>query len=168
MALIIRQEHPADREAVYRTHQLAFGRDDEARLVDALREGGYGRVALVAESAGEVVGHVLFSRLPVLVEGGVFETLALAPLAVVPDHQRRGVGSALVRRGLEDCRAGGHRAVVVLGHPDYYPRFGFSPALAAPLAAPFSGDSFMAVELVPGALRGVTGRVVYPEPFHLA
>jgi hypothetical protein len=92
--------------------------------------------------------------------------LALAPVAVRPDHQKRGIGSALIRSGLEACRAGGHRIVVVLGHAEYYPRFGFSAKLAEPLSSPFSGrDSWMALELVPGALDGVVGTVQYAPPF---
>jgi putative acetyltransferase len=93
--------------------------------------------------------------------------LALAPLAVTPARQRQGIGSQLVREGLRACAAAGHRIVVVLGHPAYYPRFGFSAALARPLKAPFSGESFMAAELVPGALPGVAGEVRYPPPFGL-
>jgi putative acetyltransferase len=87
-------------------------------------------------------------------------------MAVLPERQRQGIGSALVQKGLEACRQQGHRIVVVLGHSHFYPRFGFSPRLAAHLESPFSGgDSFMAVELVPGALDGVVGRVQYPPPF---
>jgi putative acetyltransferase len=169
MPVIVRPATTTDRDAVYRVHRLAFGREDEAQLVEALQAGGYPRVSVVAEAEGEVVGHILFSELRIHTEGGVFPALSLAPLAVVPNHQRRGVGSALVRRGLELCREAGHGAVLVLGHPAYYPRFGFSAALAVPLTSPFSGrSSYMAAELVPGALRGVAGRVVYPEPFGLA
>jgi putative acetyltransferase len=95
-------------------------------------------------------------------------TLALAPMAVQPHRQRHGIGSALVRAGLQRARERGWQAVIVLGHHDYYPRFGFSAALAQPLEAPFSGASFMALELDPGALQGSAGRVVYPPPFGIA
>src|SRR5436190_9240659 len=121
----IRHEAAADHEAVRHVNRLAFGGEDEARLVDALRSGGHSRVSLVAEVEGRVVGHVLFSEVPILTDGGTVAALSLAPMAVLPDFQRRGVGSALVREGLEVCRAG-HRIVVVLGHPAFYPRFGFS------------------------------------------
>jgi putative acetyltransferase len=161
----VRPEEHEDRDAVRRVHRLAFAGDDEARLVDALRDGGFARVSLVAEAEGEVVGHVLFSEMRIDTRTGPVPALALAPLAVVPACQRRGIGSELVRRGLERCAAAGHRVVIVLGHPEYYPRFGFSAALAEPLLAPFSGEAFMALELVPGALGGVAGRVVYPPPF---
>jgi putative acetyltransferase len=164
--LTVRDETPADRGAVREVNRLAFGRDGEARLVDALRDGGYARVSLVAVVDGRVVGHILFSTLPITtVDGPPIEALALAPMAVVPARQRQGVGSALVREGLRACREAGHRAIVVLGHTEFYPRFGFSAALARRLSSPFSGPAFMALELTPGALDGVAGEVRYPPPF---
>jgi putative acetyltransferase len=165
MSLVIRQESAEDRLAVRRVNRLAFGREDEGRLVDALREEGYSRVSLVAEEGGHVVGHILFSQLPIMTKGGMVEALSLAPMAVVPSHQREGIGSLLVREGLRACKAAGHRIVVVLGHPEFYPRFGFSAKLADPLKAPYSGEAFMALELVSGALAGVEGEVSYQPPF---
>lgn len=162
----IRPETSADHEAIRHVNRLAFGQDDEARLVDTLREGGYVRLSLVAEQGSQVVGHILFSDLPILTNAGTVPALALAPMAVLPPFQNQGIGSALVRRGLDECRQQGHQIVVVLGHPQFYPRFGFSSKRAVGLASPFSGkDSFMAVELVPGALDRVEGRVHYPPPF---
>src|SRR5262245_10322368 len=162
----LRPETSADHEAIRHVNRLAFGQDDEARLVDALRDGGYVRVSLVAERAGQVVGHVLFSDLPILTGDGTVSALALAPMAVLHEFQRQGVGSALVQKGLEVCRKGGHHIVVVLGHPDFYPRFGFSARLAQPLSSPFGGrEAWMALELVPGALGSVAGWVRYPPPF---
>lgn len=160
MSIAIRPETSADHESIRHVNRLAFGQDAEARLVDALRVGGYVRLSLVAERAGQVVGHILFSDLPIITRAGTVPVLALAPMAVLPELQRQGIGSALVRRGLEACRKQDHRVVVVLGHAHFYPRFGFSPKLATNLESPFSsGDSFIAVELVPGALDGVAGRV---------
>src|SRR4051812_4691802 len=126
MSPVIRPERPTDHDAIREVNRLAFGGEDEARLVAALRDGGYVRVSLVAEEGGRVVGHVLFGDLPIVTAGGTFQALALtlAPLAVLPSHQRRGIGSLLVREGLRACREAGHRIVVVLGHPDFYPRFG--------------------------------------------
>ena len=166
MSIIIRPESTADEDAIRQVNRLAFGQDDEARLVDALRGGGYVRVSLVAEKASQVVGHILFSDLPIITGAGTVPALSLAPMAVLRKLQRQGIGSALVQRGLEACRQQGHRVVVVLGHAHFYPRFGFSPKLATHLESPFSGSaSFMAVELVAGALDGVAGRVQYPPPF---
>jgi putative acetyltransferase len=163
----IRHETAADLEAIRQVHHLAFGQDAEARLVDALRDGGYVGVSLVAEKHQQVVGHVLFSHLPIVTEAGSVPALALAPMAVLPACQRQGIGSALVRRGLEVCKEHDHRIVVVLGHPHFYQRFGFSSKLAAQLESLYSGrESFMAFELVSGALGGVTGRVQYPPPFN--
>jgi putative acetyltransferase len=166
MSAVVRPETTADHEAIRHVNRLAFGQDAEARLVDALRQGGHIRVSLVAEQDGQVVGHILFSDLPIVTNAGTVPALALAPMAVLPECQNRGIGSALVRRGLEVCKEQGHRIVVVVGHPHFYPRFGFSSKLAAHLDSPYSGrESFMAVELVPGALDGVAGRVQYPPPF---
>ena len=166
MSISIRPEATADQDAIRHVNRLAFGQDEEARLVDGLRGGSYVRVSLVAERAGQVVGHILFSDLPIITEAGTVPALALAPMAVLPPFQKQGIGSALVRRGLELCREQGHRIVVVLGHRHFYQRFGFSSKLASALASPFGGgDSWMALELVPGALDGVVGRVQYPPPF---
>jgi putative acetyltransferase len=163
----VRPERVGDVEAIREVHRLAFGGDEESRLVDALRAGGHVRLSLVAEDEGQLVGHILFSDLPILTPAGSVPALALAPLAVVPTRQRQGIGSLLIRECLRNCAEQGHRIVVVLGHRDYYPRFGFSAALARPLKAPFSGESFMALELVRGALDGVAGEVRYAPPFGL-
>lgn len=164
----IRPELPADSRAVHAVVAAAFDREDEARLVDELRSGGYVRVSLVAEWGGQIVGHILLSDLPIVGRGQSWSALALAPLAVTPELQNQGIGTRLVQAAHEAARVTGHRIVVVLGHPSYYPRFGFRAELAIPLEAPFQGESFMAMELVPGALRGVAGRVVYAPPFGLA
>jgi predicted N-acetyltransferase YhbS len=165
LGVTVREETPEDQEAIREVNRQAFGREDEARLVDALRDGGYARLSLVAEKVGRVVGHVLFSDLPIVMQAGTLHALALAPVAVLPDRQRQGIGSRLIQEGLRACAKAGHRAVVVLGHADYYPRFGFSAGMAERLKSPFSGPAFMAMELTPGALEGVTGKVRYPPPF---
>ncbi|MFD0322612.1 GNAT family N-acetyltransferase [Lysobacter gummosus] len=160
--LIENESHRAQIRAIT---QAAFGGDDEADLLDRLREDGLVRLSLVAVEDGQVVGHALFTALPVSVDGREVEALSLAPVSVRPDYQGTGVGSMLIREALARLAHSGFEAVVVLGHPGYYPRFGFSAALAAKLAAPFSGEAFMALELVEGALRGESGRVSYPSAF---
>jgi putative acetyltransferase len=165
MTIHIREEQPADRVAIFDVVQRAFAQDAEARLVDRLRDGGYVRLSLVAEIDGQIVGHILYSDLPIVGPSGTTPALALAPMAVVPEHQSQGIGSALIRKSLQLCQEHGHKIVVLLGHQHYYPRFGFSPELAKPLESPYAGDSFMALELVPSALTGVQGRVEYAFPF---
>ena len=144
---------PHDVPAIREVHRLAFAGPAEGEIVDALRAGGYSRLGLVAEIDGRIVGHILFSELVIVPQTGTLAALALAPLAVLPEYQRQGVGSKLTQRGLSDCRAGGHQIVVVLGHPAYYPRFGFSVELARLFETPYAGKSLMALELVPGAGR---------------
>jgi putative acetyltransferase len=163
--LLIRPEAPADHDAIRKVNRLAFGQKDEAKLVDALRDGGYARLSLVAEDEDRIIGHILFSDLPIHMPDGVVDGLALAPMAVIPSHQRQGIGTALVRRGLRLCKEQGHKIVMVVGHIGYYPRFGFSAKLAEPLACPYSGPALMALELLPGALNGVVGELRYPPPF---
>jgi putative acetyltransferase len=165
MSMVIRPETIVDHAAIRDVNRLAFAGEGEARLVDALRDGGYAKVSLVAEVDGQVVGHILFSTLPIIAPEGTVEALALAPMAVIPSHQRRGIGSMLVWEAMRNCAELGHRIVVVVGHPEFYPRFGFSAKLAERLKSTYSGPAFMALELVAGALEGVEGDVQYPPPF---
>lgn len=160
-----RPEMPGDAGGVRNVNAAAFGRAAEADLVDALRAGGFTLVSLVAVDGQTVVGHILFSRLRIESEDASVDAVALAPLSVLPAVQRQGIGSALVREGLERCRLAGESVVVVVGHPGFYPRFGFSVALTADLESGYAGESFMALELTPSALDGVSGSVVYPPPF---
>ena len=121
----------------------------------------------MASVAAGLGGHVLFTPVPLQGDAGPSTLMALAPMSVVPDWQRRGVGSALVRAGLAACRAAGHTVVIVVGHPAYYPRFGFVGALPLGLTSdpPFPDEAFMVAELTSGALRGRRGIVVYGEEF---
>lgn len=143
----------------------AFGREAEALLADDLRDGGYAALSLVAEEEGRLVGHIMFSEAVIQTEGGEVRALALGPVGVIPERQGRGVGSALIREGLDRCVQAGHRIVVLLGHPNYYPRFGFSAERAGNLSSAYSGEAFMALELVPGALSGVVGEFEFAPPF---
>lgn len=165
--MLIREETPEDREVIRAVNRLAFGGDAEGDLIDRLRADGDILLSLVAQVDGEVVGHILFSKLDSETQGGNIKAAALAPMAVTPEFQGRGVGTALVERGLALCRERGYSVVVVLGHPDYYPRFGFDAAKGQLLKSPYSelGAAYMALELVPGALSGVSGTVRYPEAF---
>jgi putative acetyltransferase len=168
--IAIREEQAADHAAVHRLHQAAFGQDDEANLVDALRQSDafIPALSLVALMDDGVVGHILFTRVRIRsASGAEAESLALAPVAVLPAHQRRGIGGQLIRAGLAMARRLGHASCIVLGHKDYYPRFGFRPASAWGIKAPFdvSDEVFLAMELVPYGLRDVSGVVVYPGAF---
>jgi len=154
-----------ERASIRAVNTAGFGRSDEADLVDNLRANRYALASLVAELDGDIVGHIMFSRMSIQSSRGFIPAAALAPIAVLPEYQRRGIGSVLIRRGLEFLRAAGESIVIVLGHPDYYPRFGFSPEKARQLLSPFPPEAFMALELTPGALDGISGSVVYPPPF---
>ncbi|HTM54379.1 MAG TPA: N-acetyltransferase [Pirellulales bacterium] len=164
-SLETRLERPYDAAAIYEVVAAAFGRIDEARLVDKLRSNGFARVSAVAVAHGKIVAHVLFSELRIEGPQSERSALALAPLAVLPKFQNLGIGSALARFGLEECRRARHRLVFVLGHADYYPRFGFSAERARGFECEYAGDHFMALELAPGVLEGARGRIVYPAPF---
>lgn len=164
----IREEAPGDAAAIRALNDAAFGTRDEGALVDALRAGGHVVVSLVAvDDDGRVVGHILFSTLTLASDDEApLRAAALAPMAVAPSLQRRGVGSALVRAGLDACRARGVDVVIVLGHPAYYPRFGFSAEAARALEAPYSGEAFMALDLrEEDARRPLRGIVTYAPPF---
>jgi putative acetyltransferase len=153
--------------AIHRVNEAAFGVRDEADLVDRLRLEGAVLASFVAESEGEIVGHILFSRILIETPNGSIAAVALAPMAVLPEQQRRGIGGQLIRHGLDWLRGRGEAIVLVVGHPSYYPRFGFSSDRARAIASPFSLEAFMALELVPAALDGIRGEVRYPQAFGL-
>ncbi len=162
----VRAERDADRTAIHEVHAAAFETPAEADLVDALREQAAPIVSLVAEDGGAVVGHILFSPVS-LASDPELEVMGLAPMAVAPSHQRRGVGSALVRAGLARCREMGCSGVVVLGHPEYYPRFGFLKASRFGLRCEYNApdEAFMAIELAPGAFDDTAGLVKFHAAF---
>ncbi len=154
----VRADYPAIRAIV----DAAFGGPDESRIIDGVRAEGAALADLVAEAEGEIVGHILFSRMTVSPPRFI---AGLAPVAVRPDRQGRGVGDMLCRAGIQAVRALGAEAVVVLGHPSYYPRFGFSAKAARSIASPYAGNAaFMAMELTPGALAQPL-KADYPAAF---
>ncbi len=155
----VRPETEQDRDHVRRLVESAFGREDEADLVERLRAEGDAAIALVAELDGETAGHLVLSpmREPAA-------ALGLGPISVRPDLQRRGVGAALIREALKRARHDGWRAVFVLGDPPWYTRFGFEPELARGYATSFEGPFLMALELAPGALTG-EGELRYARAF---
>lgn len=163
--LVLRDATPGDAAAIRAVHRAAFGGDDEAVLVDRLHADGDVLVSVVAALDGTVVGHILCSDLQMDAGATRVRAAALAPLAVLPDDQRRGIGAALVRRGLDRCRGRGIAVVVVLGHPSYYTRFGFSAAAASAFEAPFSGDAFMALSLTPQTTLPLRATVRYARAF---
>ena len=166
MNITIRPESIEDLQSIWHVNQSAFEGDAEANLVDALRDGGFVEVSIVAEVDGKVVGHILFSRVAIVTKVGTVDALSLAPMAVLPSHQRQGIGTKLVESGLAACREQGHRIVVVLGHPEFYPRFGFSTELAIQIESPFGGgEAWMAMELSEDSLSGIEGRIEYSPPF---
>lgn len=167
MQVSVRPERPGDEAVVREVLLRAFEGPAEAGLVDRLRAAGATTVSLVAELDGMIVGHILFSPVEIQGEQSNVGGVGLAPMAVLPDHHRSGIGSELVRAGLARCRELGEVRVVVLGHADYYPRFGFVPASTFGIGSDYDvpDEVFMAQELEPGALDGVQGTAHYRPEF---
>lgn len=163
----IRFERVGDEQQIRTVNTQAFARTDEADLVDALRAAEAPRISLVAEDAGAIVGHALFTVVTVRRGEESWQAAGLGPVAVLPAHQSRGIGGTLVRAGMDACLEAGYRVLFVLGHPDYYPRFGF--VKAAPLGLIWDQDApseaWMVAELAPGALCGRTGIVSFRPEF---
>ena len=168
--IVIRRETAEDVAAVRVVNERAFGQPAEADLVDALRRGCAGALSFVATDE-DVVGHILFT--PILVDGAApsLVGMGLAPMSVLPEYQRRGVGSALVRHGLDALRDRACPFVVVVGHPEYYPRFGFEPASKHGFLSQWQGmpdEAFMSLILNPSAMTGVSGVARYRPEFDAA
>jgi putative acetyltransferase len=164
----IRAERTDDHAAVRALNKAAFESPLESKLVDALREQAEPTISLVAEDEGVVVGHIMFS--PVAhADDPKLRVIGLAPMAVSPDRQRLGIGSRLVEAGLAQCREMGFVAAIVLGHPEYYPRFGFLPSKDFGIVSKYEvpPEVFMAMELQPEALDDKKGRMVYHPAFDM-
>jgi len=166
--ITIRLERPEDGSAVRHVNELAFGQPAEADLVERLRQACTESLSLVAEDDA-VVGHILFTSVVVDSAGQRVLGMGLAPMAVLPDRQRQGIGSQLVRRGLDILRERGCPFVVVVGHPEYYPRFGFEPASTRGLASQWEDvpdAAFMVLVLDVHAMAGVSGVAKYRDEFN--
>lgn len=161
---MIRDATISDYAAIRQVVRHAFGQDDEANLVEQLRADGDALVELVAATDIAIQGHILYSPLAIVRDGETLQAAALAPVSMLPAFQKHGLGGELIRAGNARCRELGCVGVVVLGHAEYYSRFGFSAALAESLQAPFSGPHFMALEFEAGVLAS-GGKVQYAKAF---
>lgn len=171
MKIIVRQEGKEDRAEVLEINKHAFGRENEARLVELLRVSNafVPELSLVAACDNKLAGYVLFTKITIKDRSTETESLALAPLAVLPEFQKKGIGGSLIKSGLKRAGELSYKSVIVLGHDKYYPKFGFVPAKKWNITAPFkvNVNSFMAIELFPQALTGVSGVVNYAKEFEL-
>lgn len=166
MTIEIRSETEADKAAVFDINAAAFPTDAEARLVDSLRDSAESYVSLVAVENQDVIGHIMFTAVKLEAFDKLY-LMGLAPMAVSPSLQRAGVGTELVKAGLQRCRALGVGAVAVLGHPEYYPRFGFRPSSQWGIKSEYDvpEDVFMMLELSAGYLQGYQGIIRYNTAF---
>lgn len=163
----VRHERLGDEAAIRAVVTAAFGQADEADLVDRLRTSSCEQISLVATLYGEIIGHILFTPVAIEGDGKTSQAWGLAPMAVLPNYQRQFVGMQLIREGHNACAASDTPRVVVLGHSDYYPRFGYVPASHFGVTSEYDvpDEAFMAMELSPGAFDGVAGLVKYRPEF---
>jgi putative acetyltransferase len=168
--LTLRRETPEDIPAIRYVHTVAFGRANEADLVERLRDHDALTLSLVAVQDGQIVGHIAFSLVTITSNASTMEALGLAPMAVLPAYQRQGIGSQLVEAALQLCRHTPYGVVVVLGHPHYYPRFGFAPARPWGIVCEYDvpDEVFMVKEIHSGALAQTHGVVRYRSEFAMA
>ncbi len=168
--LIIRPELEKDYSRITEINDLAFGQTNEGILVEKLRQTDnfISRLSLVAELNNLVVGHILFYPVIIKYDTAKYDSLSLSPMSVIPKFQRRGIGSKLVVEGLKMAKILSHKAVIVIGHSEYYPRFGFEPASKWNIKVPFDvpDNAFLALELISGGLMDKSGTVIYPEGFN--
>jgi len=167
--IIIRKETPDDFIQVAKLIEMAFCQKNEAMLVEKLRHNKkYNPIlSLVADYRGYITGHILFFPIVIRSDDSDTESLALSPLAVSPEFQKMGIGGRLIHHGMKTAKAIGYGSAIALGHPKYYSRFGFVPAITWNIKAPFEvpEDAFMAIEFEQGALKKAAGIVEYPQEF---
>jgi putative acetyltransferase len=168
--ITIRSERRADYGQITRINNAAFGQPNEGKLIEALRKTASfdAGLSLIASSEEKIVGHILFYPIAIQASSGEYPSLSLAPMSVLPEYQNRGIGSKLVWEGLQTAKDRGYRSVIVLGHPGFYPRFGFQRAGKWQIKSPFDApdEAFMARELIPGAFKDIHGTVKYPKEFN--
>ena len=163
----IREEQASDINKIWTINSEAFDTAAEANLVNALRSSGCAYISLVAETEKKVVGHILFTPVELTGSKDKLKIMGLAPMAVLSQYQNKGIGSKLVKAGLKQCKSLGYDAVVVLGHADYYPKFGFVPSVRYGIKSEYQvpDEVFMIVELVPESLKNHSGVIKYHEAF---
>jgi len=170
MNIQIRPEHKNDYSSISMINDLAFGQETEGILIEKLRKKKdfIKELSLVACMGNEIVGHILFSKIVIKNNEEEFPSLALAPMSVLPELQGLGIGSQIIKKGLQKAAKLGFESVIVLGHDKYYPRFGFSPASSFQITCPYEAPdaNFMALELKKGSLDQISGCVVYPKEFN--
>lgn len=168
MNIVIRKEEEKDYKQVYEVNKLAFQQENESILIEKIRKGEnfIPDLSLVAEIDNRIVGHILFSKIKI-VGDSIFKSIALAPMAVIPAFQKQGVGSELIKKGMAKAKELGFDSIIVLGHKDYYPKFGFERASKWNIKCPFEvpEEAFMAIELTEKAFEGKAGTVKYPDEF---
>lgn len=170
MKTLIRQEKEEDIARVFEVNKLAFKQENEAKLVDLLRKSNafIPELSLVAVIDNIVIGHILFTKIKIVATDKTeTESLALAPMAIIPAFQQKGIGGQLIKSGLTMARELQYQSVIVLGHEHYYPKFGFKPAAKWNIQSPYAvpASFFMALELLPDGLKNVSGLVQYPKEF---
>jgi putative acetyltransferase len=170
MNLIIRQENKDDLQDIYEINTLAFRQENEAKLVELLRVSKtfVPELSLVATIDNKIVGHILFTKIKIVDDNqNEFDSLALAPMAIRPDIQKKGIGGQLIKAGLNKAKELNFKSVIVLGHKHYYPKFGFVPTNKWNIKSPFDVpmEAFMGIELIEGGLKNVSGIVKYPKEF---
>jgi predicted N-acetyltransferase YhbS len=170
MNILIRSETEEDYEEITRLHDMAFKQTNEGKLVENLRKTPrfISELSLVAEYEDKIVGHILLYPIKINTNKRKCDSLALAPMSVHPDYQNKGIGGKLIKKGLKKAKELGFRSVIVLGHSEYYPRFGFKAASKWGIYAPFDvpDDVFFGIELTENALQNCSGTVEYPKEFH--
>jgi len=169
MDIKIRSEMKDDYNIITQINDLAFGGKDESQLIINLRKTNdfIPDLSLVAVVNDRILGHILFYPITIESINNTFPTISLAPMSVHPDYQRKGIGNKLVNDGLQKCKDMHFDSVIVLGHPNYYPKFGFIPASQWNLYSDFEApdEAFMVLELKVKSLAGKSGKVVYPKEY---